>query len=45
VAHVAKHNIGSRRVLEKCGFIVVSAAGMLPMPGADPIPEFMLRLD
>jgi RimJ/RimL family protein N-acetyltransferase len=45
VAHVAQHNIGSRRVLEKCGFIVVSAAGMLPMPGADPIPEFALRLD
>jgi RimJ/RimL family protein N-acetyltransferase len=44
VAHVAKHNIGSRRVLEKCGFVVVSAAGMLPMPGADPIPEFTLRL-
>lgn len=45
VAHVAQHNIGSRRVLEKCGFMVVSAAGMLPMPGADPIPEFALRLD
>jgi RimJ/RimL family protein N-acetyltransferase len=45
VAHVAQHNIGSRRVLEKCGFMVVSAAGMLPMPGADPIPEFTLRLD
>jgi RimJ/RimL family protein N-acetyltransferase len=45
VAHVAQHNIGSRRVLEKCGFVVVSAAGMLPMPGADPIPEFCLRLD
>jgi len=45
VAHVAQHNIGSRRVLEKCGFVVVSAAGMLPMPGADPIPEFTLRLD
>lgn len=45
VAHVAQHNIGSRRVLEKCGFVVASAAGMLPMPGADPIPEFALRLD
>jgi RimJ/RimL family protein N-acetyltransferase len=45
VAHVAQHNIGSRRVLEKCGFVVVSAAGMLPMPGADPIPEFTLRLE
>jgi hypothetical protein len=44
VAHVAKHNIGSRRVLEKCGFVVVSAAGMLPKPGADPVPEFSLRL-
>ena len=25
-AHVAKHNLGSRRVLEKCGFVVVGAA-------------------
>lgn len=45
IAHVAQHNVGSRRVLEKCGFVVVSTAGMLPMPGADPVPEFALRLD
>ena len=44
-AHVARHNIGSRRVLEKCGFIVVSAAGVLQEPGSDPVAEFILRLD
>ena len=43
-AHVAKHNIGSRRVLEKCGFKVIgedsytNPAGML-------VDEFVLKLD
>ena len=44
-AHVAKHNGASRRVLEKCGFVAVGAAGVLPEPGADPIAEIILRLD
>ena len=26
VAHVAEHNVGSRRVLEKCGFVLDHAA-------------------
>jgi RimJ/RimL family protein N-acetyltransferase len=34
-AHVARHNIGSRRVLEKCGFKVI---------GEEP-EEFILKLD
>ncbi len=34
-AHVAKHNIGSRRVLEKCGFMVTREG----------VEEFVLRLD
>lgn len=40
-AHVAKHNIGSRRVLEKCGFII---CGEDTVPG-ETIEEFVLRLD
>ncbi len=38
-AHVARHNIGSRRVLEKCGFVVVDVAAV------DGIEEDILRLD
>ena len=44
-AHVARHNVGSRRVLEKCNFVVTGVAGMLPEPGADPVAELTLRLD
>jgi RimJ/RimL family protein N-acetyltransferase len=44
-AHVARHNIASRRVLEKCGFVVTGAAGVLQEPGADPVAELILRLD
>jgi len=44
-AHVARHNVASRRVLEKCGFIVKGAAGVLPEPGAEPVAELILRLD
>ena len=44
-AHVVRHNAASRRVLEKCGFVVVGAAGALPEPGAEPIAELILRLD
>ena len=44
-AHVVKHNVASRRVLEKCGFVVTRAAGVQPEPGAEPIAEFILRLD
>jgi RimJ/RimL family protein N-acetyltransferase len=44
-AHVARHNAASRRVLEKCGFLVAGAAGVLPEHGAEPVAEFILRLD
>ena len=44
-AHVARHNVASRRVLEKCGFDVVGAAGVLLEPGADPVAELILCLD
>lgn len=43
-AHVAKHNIGSRRVLEKCGFTIV---GENPAPPAAPggaVDEWVLIL-
>lgn len=44
-AHVARHNIASRRVLEKCGFVVIGAAGVLQEPGGEPVAELILRLD
>jgi RimJ/RimL family protein N-acetyltransferase len=42
--HVAKHNIGSRRVLEKCGFIVIEDDTYINI-GNDKVEEFVLRLD
>lgn len=38
-AHVAKHNIGSRRVLEKCGFKIHGKARV------DDIEEFIMKLE
>jgi len=43
LAHVAKHNVGSLRVLEKCGFRVVGEQ-TIEEEGAG-IVEVMLRLD
>lgn len=44
-AYVARHNLASRRVLEKCGFSVVGSDRTLAgMPG-EPVEEFILRLD
>ena len=40
VAHVALENIGSRRVLEHCGFVVVGE-----VVADDGVPERILRLD
>jgi RimJ/RimL family protein N-acetyltransferase len=43
-AHVAKHNIGSRRVLEKCGFIISGEDRFFsPILGKD-IDEYILTL-
>jgi RimJ/RimL family protein N-acetyltransferase len=43
-AHVAKHNIGSRRVLEKCGFTVVGEDKFSNAVGEE-MDEFILKLE
>jgi RimJ/RimL family protein N-acetyltransferase len=43
-AHVAKHNIASIRVLEKCGFAMDGEAAGVPGPGGESIGEFILML-
>jgi RimJ/RimL family protein N-acetyltransferase len=43
-AHVAKHNIGSRRVLEKCGFIVIGEDSYTNPAGVT-VYEFVLKLE
>lgn len=42
-AHVAKHNIGSRRVLEKCGFTIVDEDKFSNARGEE-VEEFILKL-
>jgi RimJ/RimL family protein N-acetyltransferase len=44
-AHVAKHNIGSRRVLEKCGFTVSGEDKFFSQIMGDDIEEYILILD
>lgn len=44
-AHVAKHNIASRRVLEKCGFRMFGMEWVLDMQGENKVEEFILKLD
>lgn len=43
-AHVAKHNVGSRRVLEKCGFQVIGEDSYINPAGTE-VEEFILKLD
>lgn len=44
-AHVARHNLASRRVLEKCGFVLsVELTEALPPP-SDGVEEWAFRLD
>jgi RimJ/RimL family protein N-acetyltransferase len=43
-AHVAKHNIGSRRVLEKCGFIICGEDRLLADASGEQVEEFILTL-
>ena len=43
-AHVAKHNIGSKRVLEKCGFKVIGEDKYVNI-GMEEVEEFVLKLD
>ncbi|MEP7137943.1 MAG: GNAT family N-acetyltransferase [Chloroflexota bacterium] len=44
MAHVARHNVGSRRVLEKCGFKVIGEDKYTNPAGVE-VEEFVLRLD
>jgi RimJ/RimL family protein N-acetyltransferase len=45
-AHVAKHNIASLRVLEKCGFTITEEDGGSSNASADDdVEEFVLKLD
>jgi RimJ/RimL family protein N-acetyltransferase len=44
-AHVAKHNIGSRRVLEKCGFIISGEDRFFSELFGRNIEEYILTLD
>lgn len=43
-AHVAMHNVASHRVLEKCGFKVVSEDRYTNPAGVE-VKEFVLKLD
>jgi len=42
-AHVAKHNIGSMRVLEKCGFAIIGEDKYVNI-GKEEVEEFVLKL-
>ena len=44
-AHVAKHNVASRRVLEKCGFSVCGASIPFLEDDGEVIEEFIMKLD
>ena len=44
-AHVAKHNIGSRRVLEKCGFMIAAEDRFFSEIFGKDIDEYVLALD
>jgi len=43
-AHVARHNVASRRVLEKCGFTICGEDKGLPDPTGEQVDEFILIL-
>jgi len=45
-ARVAKHNLGSQRVLEKCGFTIIGK-GVVPADttGGEPIEEYLFSLE
>lgn len=44
-AHIAKKNTASRRVLEKCGFIVIGETKWTPPTGTGEVDEFILQLE
>jgi RimJ/RimL family protein N-acetyltransferase len=43
-AHVARHNAASKRVLEKCGFVVIGEDTFLDRNGKE-VEEFVLKLN
>jgi len=43
-AHVAKHNLGSRRVLEKCGFAICGEDRVADDATGEAIEEYILKL-
>lgn len=43
-AHVAKHNVGSIRVLEKCGFTITGEVEGVPDGDGNAVEEFLLEL-
>lgn len=44
-ARVAKHNVASIRVLEKCGFVVCGEEQGFPGPNGEDVIEVIVRLD
>ena len=44
MAHVARHNVGSRRVLEKCGFKAIGEDKYTNPAGVE-VKEFILKLE
>jgi RimJ/RimL family protein N-acetyltransferase len=44
-AHVAKHNIGSFRVLEKCGFVVTGEDKGIPTETGEQVDEYVMKLE
>jgi len=44
-AHVAKHNVASRRVLEKCGFTIVGEDRAPAATGGEEVEEFVMMLE
>ncbi|MBC7893287.1 MAG: GNAT family N-acetyltransferase [Sphingobacteriaceae bacterium] len=44
LARVATHNVASRRVLEKCGFVLFGEEVWFPEVGGEPSEDFILKL-
>ena len=44
-AHVAKHNLASQRVLEKCGFVVIGEDKGGADDRGEKVEDFILKLD
>jgi RimJ/RimL family protein N-acetyltransferase len=44
-ANVAQHNIASRRVLQKCGFVIIGEGNDFSNVPGENISEFILKLD